>query len=155
MSTFNTLVAGTAGVIGWLVVSYLLDKAKSKRPDAPQDSPAARDTSSGASREPPLPIAHDQSPRAPGHVLVPTSVRDIPGSHGPASLDEIGRTWHTILGVSSEAGAEEIERAYYARLAECDRGRLAADTSSEVRQSLERQRALLTQAFEFIRPLRP
>jgi hypothetical protein len=168
VSTFNTLVAGTAGVIGWLVVSYLLDRAKSKRQDPTQDP----------TPHPPQRPAHD-SPREPSPPQIsigapgpeatqnsaPTSTpttswppsrpaHDIPGGLGPVSLDEIGRTWHTILGVSSEARADEIERAYYAKLAECDRSRLAAEISPDARRKVEQQRALLTQAFEFIRPLR-
>ena len=175
MSTFNTLVAGTAGVIGWLVVSYLLDRSKSKRQDSTQDSAhdpthdPARHPAPDSLRERPPQITHDVpaagatppvpkswSGPTPGPTPVPTPlpVRDIPGGLGPVSLDEIGRTWHTILGVSSEARADEIERAYYAKLAECDRARLASEISPAARRKVEQQRALLTQAFEFIRPLR-
>lgn len=183
MSTFNTLVAGTAGVIGWLVVSYLLDRAK-KRQDSADDSIGEGRTSSGARPGPeagsasasdtahdrPRQIPHDsgspvavsrpapaRAPPRPAPISTPTPIqpRDIPGGAGPVSLDEIGRTWHTILGVSSEARADEIERAYYAKLADCDRVRLASDASHDARRNAEHQRALLTQAFEFIRPLRP
>jgi DnaJ-domain-containing protein 1 len=156
VSTFNTLVAGTAGVVGWLVVSYLLDRSKSKRQDSTQDSThdSAQRSAPDSPRERPPQITHDLPAPGPTSAPKPLPVRDIPGGFGPVSLDEIGRTWHTILGVSSEARADEIERAYYAKLAECDRARLASDVSPDARRRVEQQRALLTQAFEFIRPLR-
>jgi hypothetical protein len=143
MSTFNTLVAAGAGVVGWLVVSYLLDRAKKNRPDDElSPPPPARATQTPVTR-----------PSVPAALPVP--VKDAPGAAGPVSLDEIGQSWHTILGVSVEARAGEIERAYYDKLTDLDRARFAADATPETRQRVESQKALLTQAYEFIRPLRP
>ena len=61
---------------------------------------------------------------------------------------------HTILGVSAEASAAEIESAYHARIAECDRVRFDSRASASDKQLAEARRAEVSNAFEFIRPLK-
>ena len=70
------------------------------------------------------------------------------------SLAEISQRWSTILGVPESASAQQIEAAYHARLAECDQTRFSAGQSASAKAAAESQRAKVTQAFEFIRPLK-
>ncbi len=70
------------------------------------------------------------------------------------SLAEISSRWSTILGVSENASTEEIEAAYHARIAECDRVRFAADEPVQAKSAAELRRAQVGQAYEFIRPLK-
>jgi hypothetical protein len=70
------------------------------------------------------------------------------------SVSDLGSRWHTILGVSPDAGSAEIEAAYHARLAECDRIRFAPDEAPQARQAAESTRSQVSEAYEFIRPAR-
>jgi hypothetical protein len=70
------------------------------------------------------------------------------------SVAELGRTWHVILGVPAEATSAEIEAGYHARLAECDRIRFSPNEPALARQNAEAMRAQVSEAFEFIRPIR-
>ena len=67
------------------------------------------------------------------------------------SVAELGSTWHVILGVPAESTAVEIEAAYHARLAECDRIRFSPDETALSKQSAEAARARVSEAYEFIR----
>lgn len=67
------------------------------------------------------------------------------------SIAELGGGWHTILGVSPEATLPEIEAAYHARLAECDRIRFSSSGSVQEKQNAETRRAQIGDAYEFIR----
>lgn len=88
----------------------------------------------------------------PVSMSLPPASRALPGP-GPASLD-LERTWHTLLGVSEHAGAQEIDRAYHARLAECDRIRFSTLPGMRTQRDAEERRALISAAYEFIRPQR-
>jgi hypothetical protein len=142
MSGFDWLVVIVMGVVGWLVVSFLLNR--SKPPQEGDDQSA-----------PPRPDAF--TPRLPAPAPVPAAVgvdTDAGDASEWLSLDEIGRSWHLILAVSSDAPAGEIESAYHAKLAECDRVRFSADATPGSRKLAEQQRARINQAYEFIRPSR-
>ena len=70
------------------------------------------------------------------------------------SVAELGSTWHVILGVPAEATSSEIEAAYHARLAECDRIRFSPDETALSKQTAEAARAAVSEAYEFIRQVR-
>jgi hypothetical protein len=70
------------------------------------------------------------------------------------SLAEISSRWSVILRVSESASAQEIEAAYHAGIAECDRIRFSPAESAAAKADAETRRAQITQAFEFIRPLK-
>lgn len=70
------------------------------------------------------------------------------------NVAELGQTWQTILGVDVGASLPEIEVAYHARLAECDRVRFAPVASALERQIAEMRRAHINEAHEFIRSIR-
>jgi hypothetical protein len=70
------------------------------------------------------------------------------------SVAELGSTWHVILGVPAESTAVEIEAAYHARLAECDRIRFSANETALSKQTAEAARARVGEAYEFIRQVR-
>ena len=136
MSGFDWLVVIVMAVVGWLIVSYVLKRLKPSQSvdDRPMPVPAERST-----------------PRLPA----PASPADIGARPGLLSLEEIGRSWHAILEVSSDASATQIESAYHAKLAHCDRIRFAVDATPENTRLAEERRAQICQAYEFIRPLRP
>src|SRR6266446_266287 len=89
------------------------------------------------------PVQMDQDPRAESHE-----------ESRRLSLADVSSTWHTILAVALDAGAEDIERAYHARIAECDRIRFSPTASPEDKKLAESRRAQIDQAFGFIRPLK-
>src|ERR1700760_2689902 len=60
-----------------------------------------------------------------------------PSQSPPASVHD---NWHTILGVPAEATAAEIEGAYHARIAECDRVRFDSKASASDKQLAEARR---------------
>jgi hypothetical protein len=68
------------------------------------------------------------------------------GRTGGPSLAELGEQWHRILEVPLDASLEQIESAYQARLAECDR--LTDSVAAQKRRSD------VVAAFEFIRASR-
>lgn len=84
--------------------------------------------------------------KAPPIELFKTEPRPSAESGGKLSLEELGRTWHIILGVPAQARPDEIEAGYHARLAECDRIR--------EKQDAETRRAQVNEAYEFIRQAR-
>jgi hypothetical protein len=148
------------GVVGWLLVNYLFSRTKPKEqqeePWPPQsaDPRSAHDPAGTTARlpAPPLPQPAETTSNADLHVRpVPTPTSS---DSGALSLDEVARAWHTILGVSSDASGAEIERAYHAKLADCDRVRFTVDIPEATKRRAEEQRARVSQAFEFIRPLR-
>ena len=135
MSGFDWLVVIVMAVVGWLIVSYVLKRLKPSQ--------------SGDER--PMPAPPERStPQLPAPASPPGTGAQ-PGLH---SLEEIGRSWHAILEVSSDASAAQIESAYHAKLADCDRMRFAADATPEATRLAEERRAQICQAYEFIRPLR-
>jgi hypothetical protein len=85
-------------------------------------------------------------------ILPAPEPADVPATG--LSLEELGRHWHVILGVPSNATAAQIERAYHSKLAEYDAVRFSPDAPDSVKRSAEDHRQRLIQAFEFIRPLR-
>lgn len=70
---------------------------------------------------------------------------------GKLSLAQLGRTWHTVLGVPAEATLTDIESAYRARLAECDGVRFSPNAAERDKQDADTRRAQVTDAYEFIR----
>jgi hypothetical protein len=89
----------------------------------------------------------------PVSMSMPLAPPALPGPSRSTGLD-IARSWHQILDVSEHATAEEIDRACHARLAECDRVRCTAAPGTAVRREAEARRALISAAYEFIRPQR-
>jgi hypothetical protein len=71
-----------------------------------------------------------------------------------ATTREIADSWHTILGVEREASLPEIEAAYRARLAECDRVLLNRLPGTSEQRDAESRRALIEAAYGFIKPVR-
>jgi hypothetical protein len=70
------------------------------------------------------------------------------------SVAELGSTWHVILGVPAEATSAELEAAYHARLAECDRIRFSPNETSLDKETAEATRAQVNEAYEFIRQVK-
>ena len=166
MRFFDWLVVIVMGVVGWLVVSFLLNRSKPR--DDNDADPNARDATFDNPYSMRPPSTSDQSaPGAP--VPVPAPVARLPGPRPTdtpdlaraddgadlLSLDEIGRRWNAILGVPSDASGAVIEQAYHAKLAECDRVRFDSNASAASRRQAEQLRARVSQAYEFIRPSRP
>jgi hypothetical protein len=87
-------------------------------------------------------------------VAIASATPAPPPGRGRLSLAALGEEWHRVLGVAREATPGEIEAAYHARIAECDRVRFAADAGSAERDEALRRRADVQDAYEFIRPLR-
>lgn len=75
-------------------------------------------------------------------------------SRGKVSLAELGRTWHVTLGVDVAATADEIEAAYHARLAECDRIWFSSPENAVEKQNAEIRRVQVNEAYDFIRSVR-
>lgn len=94
--------------------------------------------------------------KAPPLEIFKTETEPRPPLQGTAKLNlaELGRSWHLILGVAPQAAAAEIEVAYRARLAECDRIRLSPEEAESAKASAETRRAQLNEAYEFIRQVR-
>lgn len=76
------------------------------------------------------------------------------GNRGKVSLAELGRTWHVTLGVDAAGTPDEIEAAYHARLAECDRIRFSPAESAVEKQNAEVRRTQVNEAYEFIRRIK-
>ncbi len=95
----------------------------------------------------------EQQKRPPVAMDTHTALMPVPdpSQSSPAGVSD---NWHMILGVSAEATAVQIESAYHARIAECDRVRFDSKASTSDRQSAEARRAEVCNAFEFIRPLK-
>ena len=92
MNILDLGVLAVCGVVGWLVVSWVINLVRQQRspPLVISDSARKPETGTGTSRGP--------------------------------SVAELARSWSAILGVREDASLEEIESAYHARLAECDHG---------------------------------
>ena len=85
----------------------------------------------------------------------PVAIASAPPPTGSRlSVASLGEQWHRLLGVAREATPEEIEAAYHARLAECDRVRFAAGAGEADKEAARQRRADVQEAYEFIRPLR-
>jgi len=155
-------ILALCALVGWAIVSWIISVvAQQMRPplDLTGGSPPLRDSlrglpSPGAARDsiappvlPPVPGAHP--PPVPG-AFGDSDVR----SSRALSLAEISARWSSILGVRESASAQEIEAAYHAGLAECDRIRFSPGESANAKSDAEARRAQITQAFEFIRPLK-
>lgn len=167
MRFFDWLVVIVMGVVGWLLVSFLLNRSKprddgraesdSDARDATFDNPYSVRPQSSADRSvpsapvpAPAPVARLPGPRP---VDTPDLARADDGAD-LLSLDEIGRRWSSILGVPDDASGAVIEQAYHAKLAECDRVRFDSNASAASRRQAEQMRARVNQAYEFIRPSR-
>jgi len=121
------------GLIGWGVVSWLISVIR------PPQQPSAKDPEPTPLRLTSEPLPDAQAGPAPA---------------GPAPATGIETAWPTILQVDKSAAAAEIEKAYHALLAECDRVRFSTWYSAEERQDAEKRRANVCAAYEFIRPRR-
>ena len=90
--------------------------------------------------------------KAPPVVIGPAPPAAAPrGTGHDLSVAEPGGAWHLILGVPPQASPAEIEVAYQARMAECDRVRFSADQTEADRQRAETRRRRLNEAFDFAR----
>ena len=138
MSFSDLGILALCALVGWAVVSWIISVVQQqKRP--PLDL-------TGGSSAPREPLRGLPSPTA----FSDNGVRDMRA----LSLSEISARWSSILGVPESSSAQEIEAAYHASLAECDRIRFSPSESASAKSGAETRRAQITQAFEFIRPLR-
>jgi hypothetical protein len=92
--------------------------------------------------------------RAPPVEMFNIEPKSSVDSRGRVNLAELGATWHVILGVHAGATSDEIEAAYHARLAECDRIRFSSSESAGEKQNAEVRRAQVNEAYEFIRSIK-
>jgi len=83
----------------------------------------------------------------------PVAIQSPAAERARLSLATLGAQWHRLPGVAPAATPAEIESAYHARLAECDRVRFGAETSDAHREEARRRRAQVEDAYEFIRAL--
>lgn len=125
MKDWVVLIA--CGLIGWGVVSWLLSVIRPPQPPSAKDPAPA-----------PLRLMNDTRPDAPA----------------PAPSADMETAWPAILQVDNSATAAEIEKAYHALLAECDRIRFSTWYSAQERQEAHARRAMVCAAYEFIRPRR-
>jgi hypothetical protein len=81
-----------------------------------------------------------------------------PATAGPPasglSVAEMGERWNEILGTSQDASPAEIEAAFQAGIAACDRIRDSAEATTAEHSAAETRRVQIGAAYEFIRPLR-
>ncbi len=159
------------GLLGWWIVSWIVSLFRQQKrppidivdgrqrkpwdgantPNAPQERPAL---------PAPLELTRDDPPvAAPGPDAGPIATPGpATGAWGGRARDlsvaEISAQWASILGVAESASAAEVETAYHARLAECDRTRFAATASDAEKAEAQAVRARVTQAYEFVRPLK-
>jgi hypothetical protein len=160
--TFDWLVVIVMGVVGWLLVSFLLNRAKPQGNDSADGAAgrAADEANADAKADaefptmPRIPGPDNALPAGATRPGAAIAVLDSSTGSDLLSLDEIGRAWHSILGVSMDATGAQIESAYHAKLAAADRVRFDSNTSPANRRLAERQRAQVNQAYEFIRPSR-
>jgi hypothetical protein len=134
------VVVGGA-LVGWALVSWLITIVRQQR--AP-------------------PLDMKQAERA---AALPAAVTGVPatatgaplaaeaGARSTLSLAELSGTWHAILGVSANARLEQIEAAYRAGLAQCERDGASNGGAAAAARRQER-RAHLEDAYEFARALR-
>ena len=127
MKDWVVLIA--CGLIGWGVVSWLLSVIR------PPQQPSAKDPE-----------------RSPLRLVDETHAGADAGTAPPANNMETA--WPAILQVDANATAAEIEKAYHALLAECDRIRFSTWYSAQERQEADARRANVCAAYEFIRPRR-
>jgi hypothetical protein len=97
-------------------------------------------------------VRQQKAPPIELHQAAPLVPRE--GSRALLSVADLGNNWHTILGVPVDASSAQIEDAYHARIAECDRIRFGQSESLADKQGAESRRAQVNDAFEFIRPLK-
>ncbi|HEY4211773.1 MAG TPA: hypothetical protein VGM84_09855 [Steroidobacteraceae bacterium] len=160
------------GLLGWWIVSWIISLFRQqKRPpvdivDGGQRKPWDRANPPNASQErpalpPPLDLTRDDPPVAtpgtgagPGEAPGPAGAWGDRASVRSLSVTEISAQWASILGVAESASAAEVEAAYHDRLAECDRIRFAATASDAHKDEAQERRARVTQAYEFVRPLK-
>jgi hypothetical protein len=103
-------------------------------------------------KAPPVQIGEPTVNRPPA-VNEPAATANQPGAGG-LSLMELGQRWHAILQTSPDASRSEVERAYQARLAECDNVRSSPTATPDDKRAAESRRAQIAQAFDFIRQLK-
>src|SRR5258708_30102756 len=131
MSFTDLVVVIVAGLVGFGLVSWVINVVRQQR-SAPVEI----------------------SPGTPGAGTSDAGTPDAArAARAAPSLAELGRGWHSTLGVSENATREEIEAAHRALLAECDRVSSSADSPEGERQRAEERRAQVNEAFEFIRTL--
>jgi len=126
MKDWVVLIA--CGLIGWGVVSWLISVLRPPQP------PSAKDA-----EQTPLRLVNETRPAAKA---------------GPPPATDMETAWPTILQVDKNATAAEIEKAYHALLAECDRVRFSTWYSAQERQEADGRRANVCAAYEFIRSRR-
>jgi hypothetical protein len=92
--------------------------------------------------------------KAPPVELLKSDSESRSEGDGKLSLAQLGRSWHTVLGVSEAASTSEIESAYHARLAECDGISFSSDAGTAEKQDAEVRRVQVSDAYEFIRSVK-
>jgi hypothetical protein len=127
------------GLIGWGVVSWLISVIRPPRQLSAKDPEQA-----------PLRLANETPPDA--QAAAPALGPGPSPALSPAP--DMETAWPTILQVDRNATAAEIEKAYHALLAECDRVRFSTWYSAQERQEADARRANVCAAYEFIRPRR-
>ena len=137
MKDWVVLIA--CGLIGWGVVSWLISVIRPPQP------PSAKDP-----EQTPLRLTNETAPDAQVGQGAATST---PSATSAAATD-MEAAWPAILQVAKNATAAEIEKAYHALIAECDRVRFSTWYSAQERQEAEARRANVCAAYEFIRPRR-
>lgn len=129
MSLTDWIVVGGGALLGWGVVSWIINVVRQQR-------------------APPVPMGRQSHPAAaPASAPVPVPAPAPETPRGRLSLAELGGTWHVILGVSPDASLAQIEAAYRERVAECERNAPTGGAGAT-------QRSRLDEAYEFIRTLR-
>jgi hypothetical protein len=94
-------------------------------------------------------LGKPRTPAQPG-----SSSAQSPTTQATPSLVELAEQWHRILNVTEDSSFQMIEARYREALADCDRIRASALSSSlEIASAEARQRAV-TRAYEFIRAAR-
>ena len=140
MKDWVVLIA--CGLIGWGVVSWLMSVIRPPQP------PSAKDPEE-------IPLRLRDASRADGQAG-PVTDAAVDAATNPAATRaaNMETAWPTILQVDKNATAAEIEQAYHALLAECDRIRFSTWYSAQERQEADARRATVCAAYEFIRPRR-
>jgi hypothetical protein len=125
LSIVDVGILVAGALLGWLAVSFVITVVRQQR-------------------EPPV-VLQGGSTRSPAEEAGTRRV----------SLRQLAETWHTVLGVQSDASLEQIEAAYHQRIAECERAGASQPTAGVGKEEgAEQQRFLIEEAYGFIRTSR-
>lgn len=133
------------GLIGWGVVSWLISVIRPPQPPSvkdPEQNPLRLTNEPGPDTQ----VGQRSSITAPFATAAPAT--------STAATTDMETAWPAILQVAKNATAAEIEKAYHALIAECDRVRFSTWYSAQERREAEVRRANVCAAYEFIRPRR-